>query len=287
MANPNDTAVGNEIKLLDDYSKIGREGINASFPDEIEYYACAFELLDGKGSTLQFFSFPIMPQTMSENKSSITNIKKTNTGVVVTTHSTFVPFDIPLAGHFGRTFRKISNVKTDFNKEYFFSSDYKTGYGCIKILEGIFKQSTVADSFGNPVKLLFYNLSLNSHHMVEILSFNLTQNKDMNMIWQYNINMKAVAPAKSISNNYTTSIKALRSYAKKNMKMNQQIIAIEEEIVGGDSVFKQTLRKIQSTALGQSAFSILVNETQSVIENSKFLAKIGKNITLNHLQSYP
>lgn len=293
-------------KLLDDFNTKGKESVNASYPDEIEYYACALELVDGVGTTVDFFSFPVMPQSMQETKPTITNIKKTHTGVVITTHSTFVPFDIQISGHFGRMFRKMidstqsvqDNVfgrnnkasKTTSNEvvvKPMFSTDYKTGYGSTKILESIFNKAKLADSFSNPMKLIFYNLSLNSNYMVEPITLTLSQNRDMNMIWQYNLTMKAVAPVEAILEGHKTSMKELRSYAKKNMRMNQQSQAIKDEIIGKNSKFKKILRKIQSDPVGKSAYDILVQQTQNSIENSEFLSNIGKNIILHHIPTFP
>lgn len=298
-------------RLLDEFNTRGKEAINALYPDEIEYYACALELVDSVGTTLDFFSFPIMPQSMQETKPTITNIKKTHTGVVITTHSTFVPFDISINGHFGRMFRKLSDFggtvgqsKPKVNDKFtegesntknlnsveikaMFSTEYKTGYGCTKILEAIFNKAKMADVNSNPVKLIFYNLSLNSNYMVEPVTLGLSQNRDLNMIWQYNLTLKAVAPVDAVFDGNKSSIKELRSYAKKNMRMNEQSQAIKDEIIGGDSKFKKILREIQSDPIGKSAYNILVQQTQNSIENNDFLASLGKNITLNHLPTFP
>jgi len=298
-------------RLLDEYNTRGKEAINSLYPDEIEYYACALELVNSIGTTIDFFSFPVMPQGMQESKPVLTNIKKTHTGVVITTHTTFVPFDIQINGHFGRMFRKLSDFggstgnATNTPHEGFregkdkakkltpvtvrpmFSTEYKTGYGNTKILESIFNKARQADSNSNPVKLIFYNLSLNSNYMVEPMNLVLSQNRDMNMIWQYTLSMKAVAPVDAIFDGNRSSMKELRSYAKKNMRMNEQSQTIKDEIVGGDSKFKKTLRNIQSDPIGKSAYNILVQQTQNSIENNDFLASLGKDITLNHIPTFP
>lgn len=244
----------------------GREKLSALYPDEIEYYACAFELLNSKGETVEFFSFPVLPQSMQETKNSSSSIKKTLGGVVVMNHTTFVPFDIAISGNFGRKMRevdyksitedKISNVsgtKTENidiineqgNKETvkegqietvvikhkkIFSEQYKTGYGSIKIVERIFKRAQSSDAYNKPYRLIFYNLSLNSNYLVEPLNLQISQTREQNLIWSYSMQLKAIAPAQFIMDkeHYKNSKKSVSDYTQKSVKMTKQSSLINE-----------------------------------------------------------
>jgi hypothetical protein len=217
--------------------KTGLDYVNSLYPNEIEFYAAALELVNGDGLTEQFFSFPVMFKTYRENKVSNTAIEKTMAGVVITANPTFVPFDIFMTGNFGRKFKKnpltananTSNPSTaasssDFQHQTLqsttvtakipvFSTEYKTGYGCYKILERMMIKSQKQDSNYNPYQLFFYNLALNSNYLVEVLSIEPSQNRDSsNMIWEYNLHLKAVALASSVKKNYKTSLKTLTNY---------------------------------------------------------------------------
>jgi hypothetical protein len=242
-----------------------------------------------------------MPNSMSENRNSITNIKKTMGGVVVTSNSTFIPFDISLSGNFGRKFRKISHVDNDqvshskiadkpinnsdgdvgiydggelsgIRVKPIFSTDYKTGYGCTKILEKIFLRAQSTDLNRKPLRLFFYNLSLNSNYLVEPINLSITQSKDQNMIWNYSLQLKAIAPAKFIFSNYKSSLKELRSYNKKFIKMSAESSLINEmlkDVINGQTPVQSALNQFKNyKAYGnQSAFKILKQITDNPLES--------------------
>jgi hypothetical protein len=199
--------------------------VNILYQKEIEYYAAALELINGDGITEEFFSFPIMFKTYRENKISNTAVEKTMAGVVITANPTFVPFDIFMTGNFGRKFKKI-NTETPGGQPIVptsraavpvvvpvFSTEYKTGYGCYKILERIAIKSTKQDNNYLPYQLFFYNLALNSNYLVEVMSIEPSQNRDSsNMIWEYNLHLKAVALASTVKKTYKSSLKTLANY---------------------------------------------------------------------------
>lgn len=198
---------------------VGKINLNANYPDEFELYLFAFELLDYKGQTLQYFIFPDNPRAVRESQPTLSTVQKTMTGVVVLNNPTFVPVDITLNGTFGRRLRilvgkdsvvlasqfintqiqQLANnplaTSNSTNGSKVFDTQIKTGYGCTKILEKILKGASQLDN-GNPRTLIFYNLALGNSYVVEIVSapsFEMTE--ESNMMWQYNVTLKGVAPA--------------------------------------------------------------------------------------------
>lgn len=296
--------------VLDDTK--GREYLNATYPDEFEYYACALELTDESGKTLDFFSFPLMPQSISETKFAPTNIKKTLGGVVITNHTTFNPFDISLNGHFGRKFRKVQfkhnqnndkseisagsvtneNVVQENNEQIgqgeiedviitkpakLFSSEYKTGYGCIKILESIFLRAhRGVDKNKKPLRLYFYNLSLSSNYLVEPVNLQLSQTRDQNMLWQYNLQLKAIAPAKLVNSKYKKSMNNLRDYNKKYVRMTEQSSLINEmlkDVINGQTPVQSVLNQFKNykAYAQESGLKLLKQLTDNPLEDVNFI----------------
>jgi hypothetical protein len=216
-------------------------------------------LLNSKGETVEFFSFPVMPSSIRYTHQSKSHIGKTMGGVVITTNSTFLPFSISLNGNFGRRFRRVMKVEdisssskgvsgvnnryanedgnkistmkeqTITPKDEMFSTDYKTGYGSTKILESIMLKSQSSDKYYGSHKLIFYNLSFNQAHMVELVVHDYGMTKDLNRIWSYNITMKAVAPASAIlkKGGVDSSISTLLSFSKKNKEFGDQTLGIK------------------------------------------------------------
>lgn len=199
-------------------SSLGRAGLHTLFPNDIEYYFVALELVDSKGFTIDFFAFPVIPN-ISQNNPQISNVKKTAGGVVSLSSSTFVPKTITLNGDFGRKFRIILGVGTDLTfsainlstrtglftksqpgqnnfsiKRMIFNPNLKTGYGAIKVLQAICDKSTMLDNYGDPVQLYFYNPTLGEEFIVKVVDLNLNQAKEKNMIWSFSLNLKAISP---------------------------------------------------------------------------------------------
>lgn len=204
-------------------SRLGQTGLNALFPNDFELYMVAFELVDSNDLTLELFSLPIMPSNISITEPEITNIKKTNKGVVSLKSDSFVPKDINLSGNFGRNLKVlIRNKIIDFKsfkgslgllKSEFQGPIIKTGYGATKVFQNILNGSKVLDRFGKPVRLYFYNFAFNENYVVEVVDKTFTQSKDAsNMIWNYNVSLKAVADI----NNTLKSLKSLASIVAAN-----------------------------------------------------------------------
>lgn len=183
---------------------IGRSILNAKFPNEFELYMCALELIDQDGLTLRYFIFPVMPSSIEETQPQITNIKKTLAGVTVLSNPTFVPGDISLSGSFGRKFRALlgntyldltSSFKVNANKAVF-DARLKTGYGCCKVLEEIISESKVVDEKGIR-RLIFYNPALGNSYLVKPMSLKFSMSQESNMIWNYSLPLKTIAPLES------------------------------------------------------------------------------------------
>lgn len=250
----------------------GKGQLQAMFPDEFEIYACALELTDSKGSIIDFFSFPIMPQSMEQNRPSNSTTKKTNTGVVINSNPTFKPFEMTLSGDFGgKKFKQVSNAfftpgiaenisvagaiagvnifPNNPNTNNIFSSDYKTGYGCIKKLEAIIEKARLQDQYNKPFRLFFYNLAFNSNYLVEPGQMRVAQNRSKNMVWTYTLPLKAVAPAEAIQNNssLSSSLSQVLRYSNLDNGISNQYSGISA-ILNPDS---QTITKLESIINGQ------------------------------------
>lgn len=176
--------------------------LNSKFPNEFEYYAVGFELLDVNGNVVDNLFFPVNPSSVSIQYQPIVNVKKTNQGVDVVFNNSFQPFNINLNGNFGRRFKiLLGREQLDglaFRLKYRqteFTPQIKTGYGVVKVLEELLKNSTKLDSEGRPFLLIFHNLAFNQSVVVEPTSFNFNIGEQKNLIWEYNVSLKAVAPS--------------------------------------------------------------------------------------------
>lgn len=196
--------------------QVGKATLNTMYPKEFEVYMCALELVDETEATLKYFIFPVMPSNIEENKPEITNIKKTLAGVVSLSNPTFIPGDISLSGSFGRKFRVLlGQTVTDITSSFtttkgkmsfgsaargvsqLFSDNVKTGYGCYKVLEDIIAESKIVDENGIR-RLYFYNLALGNNYLVKPLGLKASMSEENNMIWNYVLSMKTIAPLDSI-----------------------------------------------------------------------------------------
>lgn len=202
---------------------VGKETLNALFPNDFEAYIMSLELVDADGNTVDFFVFPIMPNSIAITNTSLTNIKKTAGGITTLDTITFIPIDFAIQGNFGRQFKflvgrsDVSASAINFNARSFylnadadsaatqikkavFNSQIKTGYGCIKILESIIKKSRSIDAQGRPYSLYFYNPSFGDAYLIKVPTFTFNQSKEENMIWNYSLQIKAIAPIDTTRN---------------------------------------------------------------------------------------
>ncbi len=303
--------------------KRGKEYLHNQHPDEFEYYACALELIgsdanqddDGK----YFFSFPVMPESIEESKVNISSIKKTQGGVVVNGNSTFKPFDIMIKGDFGRRFRKLTflngdgksnnnahklglNVNSSANNisasrdvvvsQAYFDSDYKTGYGNIKILEALIEKSKLQDDNSLPYKLFFYNFALNSHYMVEAQPMKIYQNQQKNMIWSYDLHLKAIAPTTAILKNgnldLAKKLKTILNFVRRNNESNFLSESIKDLLGGNgttkiDQILTKQVTKLANTGiLSSSALQAITQLTANPNSLADFTVNFGQGILTRH-----
>ena len=190
---------------------IGKSALHALAPDNFEYYMCSLELLDSSGNTKGFMTFSVMPNNILESETQIATITKTRSGVVNLFNSTFVPKDISIQGTFGRKFRLLLGNKEPENVSAipFFGGNLgfdimggdvliKTGYGLVRMLESMIKESWRLDDKKNPCILIFNNYAFNTSYVVEVLQRSYSQSVENNMLWYYSLEMKAVAPASAV-----------------------------------------------------------------------------------------
>lgn len=223
------TARDKYVALLE---QVGKAGLHAAFPNDFEYYMCALELADIQGNSIEYFVFPVMPNSLNLDNHSITNVKKTMGGITTMTNSTYIPRNITLQGTFGRKLRiLLGNVDSgNFNALKFSSSNgnltknskglgtgikkgglqtkdipfdpkVKTGYGATKLMQAICEKSNGLDSANNPFNLFYHNPASGESFLVEYIDMVINQTYPQgNMMWHYNLLLKTIAPLKSMSN---------------------------------------------------------------------------------------
>jgi len=211
-----------------------RKTVSSVYPNDIEVYLCALELVDSNRNTEAYFVFPIQPSSIQKSEPTRTNIKKSMSGTTILRNSSFIPQEISIKGNFGRKFKILNGLdgfgfgnaigdalgvfkSTSFEVPSF-SYSIKNGFGCIKLLQSIFQSSQKSDKYGKSKRLIFYNLGLGETYMVTIppSGYSFSQTEDQNMIWSYQANMTIVAPLTFMNDqgslpNDTTSIKLVSS----------------------------------------------------------------------------
>jgi len=196
-------------KLLGQVSEFGRSYLNTLYPNDIELYLAAMELVDSLGNTVKYFVFPVMPNSIQKTEQSRNTIKKSSSGTTVLISPSHVPSEIQIKGDFGRGFKILTSPKDEFVLAYynggskdalqFNTSEYsfgvKSGFGCIKIMQSMVQQLTKLDQYSKPYRLYFYNLALSESYLVTVLpgGFTLLQSYDRNMIWSYTLTMQTLA----------------------------------------------------------------------------------------------
>ena len=190
--------------------------MSSLYPVDFEAYMVAFELCDSKGKTLDFFTFPIMPNELSIEETLPTRVENTFGGVNAISSNVYVPKKISLRGNFGRQFRLIMRGFRTFDLPLFQikgpiqERDYgeggkqfkpkeilntlKTGYGCFKVLQSIINRSVEVDKHGNCNKLYMYNLAYGESYLVKAKSFRGSQSLGLNGIWSYDLSLESICP---------------------------------------------------------------------------------------------
>lgn len=212
------------LKLL---GQLGRAGLSALYPNDFEAYIISLELATWDDKTIDYLTFPIMPNSIQQNEPKRTTIKQTSNGVTALTIGSYTPKEITIRGNFGRNFKILAgrmftgfntpnysiqsgkrtieslhdtNTPTKFNP---FDFGIKTGYGVTKILQSMIDKSNGLDNNGKPFKLYFYNMALGENYLVKIPpnGFSLNQSMSSNMIWEYSLTMIAIAPLNYVLGN--------------------------------------------------------------------------------------
>jgi hypothetical protein len=198
-------------------NQFGRSVAHYLFPNDIDYYFVAFELVNADDRPVDYFAFPVTPKSIISQEQQATTIERTFGGITTTKTTTFNPKNITLSGNFGRKFKTILGgrplsftglsfnfqggiqVKTDFKFDpNELSFQVKTGYGCIKVLERIINRARTLDDQDRPYRLFFYNTSLNQAFLIEIEDFSFQQSYNENMIWNYNLRIRGIADLNEI-----------------------------------------------------------------------------------------
>lgn len=201
-------------QLIDTALNVGKAAVHAAMPDDFEYYLCSLELVNHKDERKGFLSFSVMPEQISESYSPIQTMIKTHNAVVTLFNDSFAPVDINISGTFGRKIRLLLNYKDPWtrtgNKQFLtlnfgkvagVDSGVKTGYGMTKILQHILDSATKTEiETGKPYFLKFYNYALNTAYIVDVVNYTIHQSMGNNMMWNYQMTLRAVAPLYSFSN---------------------------------------------------------------------------------------
>jgi|SRR6056297_661682 len=232
-----DKAIGNFEGLV---STIGKGGVSALFPRDFEIYIMAIELVDYNGVTIDYFMFPIMPNSISKSEIERTNIQKTFRGTTVIRSTSFVPKDLTISGSFGRGFKiMIPDIFGDNSVNTFlgysleagaYSADdlnnipipkpsflpfIKTGYGLIKKLQAIIDKAKGFSRSGKPFRLYLYNPALGENYLCELTKNPLTLKQEesgSNMVWNYTLNLKIIGDL----DNLNVNSRNLRSLVEQN-----------------------------------------------------------------------
>lgn len=196
---------------------IGEAALHALYPKDVNYMFLSMELVDSQGNTVDYFSWPVLPDELRETHQELTQVQKTLGGIKVTKNSTFAPKQISIRGTFGRDFKVlVGSTKVEFagfgfstqngnfnvtspnllgSKIPQLSSFIKTGYGCVKLVESIKDKLKDLDSNSKPFALYLYNPVLGNNYQVEITNFTHMQDSNQNnMVPGYTLSMTAVAP---------------------------------------------------------------------------------------------
>lgn len=211
-------------QALDKFKQISsillKPDISFLYPRDIEVYMMALELADKYDNMIDYFAFPIMPQSIVKNETQIVNTKKTMGGVTVLSTNSSPIQNISIKGDFGRTFKLLLNPNQPSTEGYAFSINagvydlyktktntlsvkvppfldgIKTGFGSLNILRSIISKSTGSGRSNSPFRLYMYNMALGESYLCSVKPEGLTvsQNLEKNMIWQYSLTLDILAP---------------------------------------------------------------------------------------------
>lgn len=195
---------------------------NLLFPRDFEVYMCGIELTDFDGNTIDYFIFPVTPNSINKVENDRISYYRTFGGITILNADSFTPSQLTIQGNFGRNFKLLLSTKQealenfkalrfsassgvyradDVNSQFTQKSptlipNIKTGFGCIKILQSIINKARGNDN-GKPFRLYFYNSMLSEAYLVIPTKNPLQLNQDINssnMMWNYTLNLEIISP---------------------------------------------------------------------------------------------
>lgn len=183
-------------------SPAGEAILHSQMPDDFELYLIALQVVDDENNNIEdFMLFPVNPNSAMQIQKSFTNIKKSFNAVHVNENDSFVPMPINLTGNFGRKLRIIVTGNS--------SIPMKTGYGAIKYLKNLILLSKSSNANGKPLRTILYNLAFGEIYTVEINECRFSQSVEQSRIWNYDLNMTAVAPGDIGNTNFNLKLEQL------------------------------------------------------------------------------
>lgn len=216
--------VNEAMKLV---KTMGLQAVATAMPHEFEWYMIALELATADNKTIDYLTFPIMPNSLSKVEQNRVSLKKSLSGVTVLQNSALPLGEVVLQGNFGRGFKNLVGVGTDISsgalaysmkagkydlyslqqdgalkspKFRTFNTAVKTGYGVVKMLQAILNKSVGHDSQGRPFRLFFYNMAFGESYQVVVPTNGVRFYQDLsnNMIWNYDLRLTVVAPLDAV-----------------------------------------------------------------------------------------
>lgn len=200
---------------------VGKAALHVMSPDNYEYYMCSLELIDCSNNQIGFISFIVMPNNISESTQPIQSQTKTKNGMVTLFNDSFAPVNIAIQGTFGRKFRLVVGNVDPSEKGKKFLNGYlgklgstitvKSGYGLTRVLKYILQKANELDDSGRPYLLLYNNYSFNSSYVVDVVNYSFTQSIENNMLWYYDIQLKAIAPGSAVKTQKQNNAQLLKT----------------------------------------------------------------------------
>lgn len=252
------------------------------YPREFEWYMIALELVDFSGCTIDYLTFPVMPNSIVKTEQNRNVVRKSMAGVTVLSNTALALGEIALQGNFGRSFKNLVNPeinvvtsegvlqnsgiaygiragKTDLYsltsdkpvpklEPRWFDFSVKTGYGVVKILQSILDKSVGVDKNGKPFRLLFYNLAFGESYQVVVPPNGVRFYQDMsnNMVWCYDLKFTIVAPLEAIGlGGASVRVKRLLSASLVQQTVDVVASAVEDSIASVTTLAYRGVAEIQ------------------------------------------
>lgn len=273
LQNRGNTVVNEAMGLA---KSIGLQAIATAMPHEFEWYMIALELATADNKTIDYLTFPIMPNSLSKVEQNRTSIKKSMSGVTVLQNSALPLGEIILRGNFGRGFKNLVGINNDVSagalaysmkagkydlyslkegsnnkipKAKTFNVAIKTGYGVIKMLQAILSKSVGYDNQGRPFRLFFYNMAFGENYQVVVPPNGTRFYQDIsnNMIWSYDLRLTVVAPLDAV----VKDSKKWKRLAASAIQGSIGIVSSEIKNVVGDLGEKASMKIDDWTRIGK------------------------------------